>query len=179
MSSQTIEDLDIAPKEYIEIDIWEQYLAQIVQFISGFEGKVDVVSMLGQIKMKIDDCSRIYTGMWTLDTFHQAYEKDGKKLGATFKRGLDTLQSRWNDMMMPIREERKQRIARKCIHMFMTEYEDATKIMSRRMVEDMLGKTTAHDIWSHISKEAHASGWTNEKPYKTFLSKLMVEMTKY
>jgi len=166
-------------EDLISIEVWEAWLSKLVQFITSFDGKIDVVGMLGQLKMKVEDCSFSYTGMWTLDTLHEAWAKNSKKLGAEFKKGLDELQTEWNGIMGGIREQRRELLGKKCVEYLVNNFKDWQKIISQHMLEALLAKNSLGDVWAIISKQAKDDGWMDNADYKKFLSKLMIEMTKY
>jgi hypothetical protein len=166
-------------QDLLSLSLWEAWLAEVVKFITSFDGQIDVVGMLGQIKLKVEDCSRCYTGMWTLDTLHQAWEQNNMKLKPSFKTGLDKLQADWNLMMLPIRDKRKFLLGRKCIDFFTSNYADWQKIVTKSMLENYCATLNPHDAWMNICKRAADDGWNEDKQYKKFLAKLMVEMTKY
>jgi hypothetical protein len=183
-SSSYTETIDISDavdssSELISLEIWEVWLAKVVQFITSFDRVIDVVGMLGQIKMKIEDCSRCYTGMWTLDMLHECWKNNNMKLKPAFKTGLDVLQADWNLIMGPIRDKRRELIASKCIDFFQANFKEWQKVVSKTMLTNWMSTMSSHDAWMNVCKCAADNGWNEDKQYKKFLAKLLIEMTKY
>ena len=163
-------------KELIKDSDWENWLEDLVQFLKRFESSLDIISFLNEIRHKIEDCSRCYTAMWTLDMLHENAQKlDLGNKTKVFKDSINTLQSKWNRLYKPIRETRKELLGEKCIIYFNTNFKYAVQVIG----ETPLPTSGYHDTWVEISKRAHEQGWTDKKEYKDFLGLLMIEMAKY
>ena len=144
---------------------------------------IDVLDLLGRIKIKIENCSRSYTALWILDTLIECWKKYESHLDISFKSSIDRLQLEWNYIYEPVREQRKQLLGQKCIDFFIKEFQDWKSIISEQEFQDLSSNENLIDNpsekWSKICKQAQEQGWTEKESYKRFLGKLMVEMTKY
>ena len=164
-------------KDLITDDEWDAWLKQLVKLLEQHEKVLDAVDFLAQIKQKVDDCSRAYTGMWTLDMLHQAYDMYKDKLPEDFKVDLDSLQSDWNVIMERIREQRKELLGKKCIQFFYENFATAENVVPSKELDSL--KATKNEKWMYISKRCFEAGLNNDKDYQDFIGKLMIEMVKY
>ena len=155
---------------------WQSFLSNLVGVLEQFNTKIEVVDFMGQIKQKIEDCSRSYTGMWSLDMMHECYKQNQDKL-PEFKQSLDALQNQWNEIMGNIREERKELLGYKCVEFFYKHYSGAEHVVSMKDLNKM--KEGWHQKWLHVSRTAQQQNLHQDKEYQGFLAHLMIEMTKY
>ena len=155
---------------------WQSFLSNLIGVLEQFNTKIEVVDFMGQIKQKIEDCSRSYTGMWTLDMMHECYKQNKEKL-PEFKASLDELQQKWDGIMSNIREERKQLLGYKCVEYFYSKYAGADKVCA---IQELNKRSEDwHQKWLFLSKAAQQQNLYQNKEYQAFLAGLMVEMTKY
>jgi hypothetical protein len=167
--------------ELISDDKWNLWLSTLTNFITELEGVINVLDLLGRIKYKIENCSRSYTAMWTLDTLIECWKQNETSLEPSFKASIDRLQREWNMIYEPVKEQRKQLLAMKCILFYISECKEKEEILSPQEYMEIMEHPsyTPHDQWTAICKRAHEKGFTSILSYKQFLGKLMVEMTKY
>jgi hypothetical protein len=163
--------------ELIDIDTWEAWSVKLVTFLDKYSKKINVVDFLGQIKQKIDECSRAYTGMWTLDMLHKSERELGTALPKEFSVDLAELQGEWNVIMERVREPRKELLGRECIKYFYDNYKGAERVHKQSKIGE-LGSSDA-ERWMSLCKKAHDKGLNADKEYQDFVGKLMVEMVKY
>lgn len=171
-----VEPYECKTNDLIETNIWEEWLFYLVKFLNDYENVFNVTDFLGQIKQKVEECSRAYTGMWTLDMLHMTASKHESVISKEYREGLDDLQKRWNDIMKPIREARKELICRKCIELFCDTYNNKYKVLTKKQVDSFKG--TYEEQWRDMQKLVHAKE-EHKTHYQAFLGKLMTEMTKY
>jgi hypothetical protein len=123
--------VDQEDKDMIPIQKWEGWVQKLLQFIDQYSRVFDVIEFLGQIKNKLEDCSRAYTGMWTLDMLHESCKKYRDQLPASVFDDLQQLQNEWNILFEPYREQRKQLICQHCIDMFYQQFSLAEQVVPR------------------------------------------------
>jgi hypothetical protein len=167
-------------KENLEIitdSEWDTFLAVLMNFLTHYENTIDVMDFLGQVKNKNQDCSRCYTGMWTLDMLHNLVQDKGDKLNADFKANLTQVQRVWSTIMERVRPLRKNLMGRKCIEFFYAKYSEASNVATPDEVEKLADNDG--DRWYLLSKLCHDKGLNDDKVYQDFIAKLMVEMVKY
>ncbi len=172
------------PEEVIELisdDKWNLWLNTLTNFITELDGVISVFDLLGRIKYKIENCSRSYTAMWTLDTLIECWKQNETHLEPSFKSSIDRLQREWNMIYEPVKEQRKQLLAMKCILFYTSECKEKDQILTQEEYCQIMEQPsyTPHDQWTAICKYAQEKGFTSNPSYKQFLGKLMVEMTKY
>lgn len=185
MSSGAINPTAISsnnPNELIADGVWEEWLYHLVITLGKYDKVFNNMEFLGQIKCKIEDCSRSYTGMWVLDMLYETVQKNQTSLTnlnlyEQFVDDLKELQAKWNDLMNPIRETRRRLLGKKCLEFFYKHYRGASQVYERSAIKD-LGSNNG-DRWFQVSKKAHELGLTSNEEYKEFLAKLMIEMVKY
>ena len=167
------------PKEFITDEQWELFSNQVLSFLNKYSKKLDIVGFLGQIKQKLDDCSRTYTGSWVIEMLFKTNEKHAETLGASFYTDIKELQLTWDTkIMLPIRQQRQDYICEKCIEYFFDTYKQAEKIITKEKASQLPAQSTTHR-WNQISKMCADKGLLEDPDYKEFLGKLMVEMVKY
>ena len=166
--------------EFIPDDKWNLWLKTLTEFVTDLDGVINVLELLGRIKYKIENCSRSYAAMWTLDTLLECWKMNEASLDVSFKSSIDRLQREWNYIYELIKDQRKEFLAIKCISFFDSQCKDKNEILSVEEYNTIINSSiTEHDKWVNISKIAHEKGWTNKPSYKQFLGQLMIEMTKY
>ena len=136
--------------DLIPIEKWESWVQKLLQFIDEYSRVFDVIEFLGQIKNKLEDCSRAYTGMWTLDMLHESCKKYRDQLPANVFDDLQQLQQEWNTLFEPYKEQRKQLICNRCIDMFFKQFSLAETVVSRAKVQEL--GTTDELRWKEISR---------------------------
>lgn len=156
---------------------WEGFLYKLVTFLNKHEKAFDVIDFLAQVKMKVEDCSRCYTAMWSLDMIHNAVRDNPDKFTETFKNDLNDLQVEWDKIMDRIRPQRKELIGEKCIENFFNLYTEHSKVATREEVAKLADNN--HDRWYALCKLCNEKGLNSTKPYQDFVGKLMVLMAKY
>lgn len=178
------EEATIAEEIYEETDLisgseWELWLGRLMGLLNKYGKCIDVIDFLGQIKMKVEDCSRAYTGMWTLDMLHQFAESPQVKQAGdvVFKQDVAQLQKEWSVIMDRIRPARKELIGKKCLEYFYENYAGATKVYTKDEAEKLASNDG--DRWYLVCKKANDMGLNDNKEYKEFLAKIMVAMVKY
>jgi hypothetical protein len=165
------------PADLVPLKEWEEWLHKLVMFLERHEKQIDTLKFLEQVKQKIEDCSRSYTGMWVLETLHQSVEKHKASLKPEFLEDVQALNTSFDILMYPIREQRKELLGVKCTEFFYTEYKDANKLFPQDQLET-LGSTWA-SRWLELCKHLHDKGITSTKEYQKFAGKMLVEMVKY
>jgi len=177
MSEEQINEED----EFITDDKWEVWLRQVVQVLSKYENTLDIVSFMGQIKQKIEDCSRCYVAIWTIEMlFKSNIELQGKMspdIHKQFDQDIKIIKRSWDTIMQPIRGKRQDFICEKCIDFFFTHYEDASKVTTRQKIDNFAG--TNEQKWNKISKMCFEAGLHSNAKYQQFIDKLTNEMVKY
>ena len=175
-SSNNREDEPLEEKnaDLIEDQDWEDFLYHLVNALNKYDKKFDMIRFLGEIKTKVADCSRAYTGMWTLDMLHQTVDKLGSE--SELQADLQSLQKRWDSIMAKIRESRKELICSKCIEAFFRDYKNHEKVMTSQEADQLKG--THSERWIEISRLAHEKVGADQD-YQAFQGKLMVQMVKY
>ena len=89
--------------DIIPDDKWDAWLNTLVRMLDKYEKKLDVVTFLGQIKQKIDDCSRTYTAIWIIEMLFQSVTKLKSDVGDEFKR-IERLESCKTGGVMVVRK---------------------------------------------------------------------------
>lgn len=182
-NSQLTENTGATGSEVIELvpdEKWNLWLKTLTDFIMELDGVINVLELLGHIKNMIESFSRSYTAMWTLDTLLECWKNNESQLDISFKSSIDRLQREWTYIYDPIKEQRKQLLATKCIQFFKEKCKDRHEIVSDIELQMMTENTTTpNDLWVAISKIAHDKGWTSKPSYKHFLGQLVIEMAKY
>lgn len=172
------EDYDKKENDLISDKEWGEWVNSLIEFLDKYKHAFKTMEFLLEVKKKGDDCSRTYTGMWTLDMLHEAAKKDRQHLGAQFELDLvDKLQKPWNQIMHNIRDARKELLGTKCIDFFFAEYKESSKVITRDQLQTK-GENNA-DRWMFLTKHCYELGLTKYKPYQDFLGKIMIEMVKY
>jgi hypothetical protein len=165
------------PADLIPLEAWENWLHKLVMFLERHEQHIDTLKFLEQVKLKIEDCSRAYTGMWVLETLHQSTEKHKAVVKEEFLKDVQDLNVSFDMIMYPIRDQRKELLGVKCIEFFYTAFKDANKHFPQDQI-DTLGSTWAAR-WLELCKRLHDKGLTSTKEYQKFAGKMLVEMVKY
>lgn len=163
--------------DIIPDDKWDAWLNTLVRMLDKYEKKLDVVTFLGQIKQKIDDCSRTYTAIWIIEMLFQSVAKLKADVGDEFEADVNLMKKSWDVLYAPYRQERMQVICSKCIDFFYSEFEDASKVIKRDKVDKMAGSSV--EKWNQVSKMCHDKGLASDEKYQLFQQKLMNEMVKY
>ena len=163
--------------DIIPDDNWDTWLNSLVRMLDKYEKKLDVVTFLGQIKQKIDDCSRTYTAIWIIEMLFQSAVKLKDDVGDEFEADVNQIKKSWDVLYAPYKQQRMQLICSECINFFYSEFEDASKVIKREKVDKMAGSST--EKWNQVSKICHEKGLSSDEKYQLFQQKLMNEMVKY
>jgi len=153
------------------------WLQQLVRMLDKYEKVVDVVGFLGQIKQKVDECSRCFTAIWVIEMLFQTYSKHEKSLKEEFLMDAKQIKAAWDTIYNPIKEKRQELICSQCIDYFYAEYKGAQNVISEADAQALEGNFVQK--WNKISKMCADQGLMQDEEYQKFLSKLMNEMVKY
>ncbi len=166
-------------QDFITDEKWELFTNQLLSLLNAYQHQLDLVGFLGQIKQKLDDCSRCYTGSWIIEMLYKTNDKHTETLGNTFALRVNELKQFYDrEIVDPIRQQRQDFICQKCMDMFYAEFKGASKIISREKALALDALSDTHR-WNQICKMCADKGLLNDEEYKSFLGKIMVEMVKY
>jgi len=156
---------------------WDQWLKSLTTMLDKYHKKLDVLSFLGQIKQKIDDCSRTYTAIWVIEMLFQSIPKLKADVGDEFEADVNDIKKQWDTLYAPHKQQRMDLICEKCIDEFYSRFEGANKVITREKANRLAGSATQR--WNAISKMCYDKGLNQDEKYQQFLNSLMVEMNKY
>jgi hypothetical protein len=176
-SSSSIDSNDDDIIEFINDQDWNRWLKEVVQLLGKYETQVETLEFLGQIKQKIEDCSRCYVAIWTIEMLYKSADKLKDKISSEFVRDVGKVKQSWDKIMQPIRSKRQELICQKCIEFFYEHFEGANDIVTSEKVNKWNSSFT--DKWNKISKMCYEAGLNSDVKYQTFIGKLTNEMVKY